>query len=130
MLVSVTRLRLRSWRFLPAFIWAAQCSIRQAQNTNGNTGVYTRKTSGLAFWTLSLWRDESAMAAFRAAPPHRDAMPRLAHWCDEAAVAHWQQDDEKTPDWPAAAQRLSAAGRILRVDHPSEDQRKSRINID
>lgn len=130
MLVSVTRLRLRSWRFLPAFVWAARRSIRQAKQTGGNAGVYTRKTGGLAFWTLSLWRDESAMAAFRAAPPHRDAMPRLARWCDEAAVAHWQQDDEKTPGWPAAAQRLCTAGRLSRVEHPSKDQQAGRINID
>ena len=129
-LVSVTRLRLRSLRFLPAFVWAAQRSSRQALASAGNLGVITRKTRGLSFWTLSVWSDEKAMAAFRAASPHREAMAKLAHWCDEGAVAHWQQDGKAMPDWTDAAAQLAALGRLLRVDQPSAEQRAGRINTD
>jgi Domain of unknown function (DUF3291) len=129
-LVSVTRLRLRSLRFLPAFAWYAQRSAHQAKRAAGNAGVLLRKTRGLTFWTMSVWRDEHAMAAFRGAPPHRDAMPRLAHWCDEASVAHWPIDAPGMPDWETAAGRLATGGRLSRVDHPSADQRAGRIKTD
>ena len=129
-LISVTRLRLRSWRFLPAFVWAAQRSSRQALRSAGNLGLVTRKTRGLAFWTLSVWNDEKAMAAFRAASPHREAMAKLAHWCDEAAVGHWQQEGSAMPDWNTAAAQLAAIGRLSRVHQPSHGQRAGRISTD
>lgn len=129
-LVSVTRLRLRSLRFLPIFIWHAQRSQRQAKGADGNNGVFTRKTRGLTFWTLSLWCDEQAMAAYRAASPHREAMSQLAHWCDEAAIAHWNQENETLPTWDAAAARLTSSGRLSRVAYPSAEQQAGRISID
>jgi heme-degrading monooxygenase HmoA len=121
-LASITRLRLRSWRFVPGFVWYAARSQRQARRAAGCLGVTTRSTGSLTFWTLSVWCSEHDMADFRKAPPHRDAMRRLAHWCDEAAVTHWTQDDESLPEWTAATAHLRERPRWVRVDHPSADQ--------
>lgn len=49
--VSVTRLRVRSARFLLPFLWQAVRSALQAKRSRGNLGVRLRKTRGLAFWT-------------------------------------------------------------------------------
>ena len=38
-IISVTRLRLRSLRFFPGFLWYTRRSIRQAKRTPGNLGV-------------------------------------------------------------------------------------------
>jgi hypothetical protein len=38
-----------------------------------------------------------AMNGYRASGAHRATMPKLQHWCDEAAVAHWEQDAAALP---------------------------------
>jgi hypothetical protein len=48
------------------------------------------------------------------------AMPRLAGWCDEAAVAHWTTDaGADLPTIVEAHARLGAEGRLTPVDNPS-----------
>jgi hypothetical protein len=90
-IVSVTRLRLHSIRFFPGFFWYTRRSIWQAKRTPGNLGVRVRKTKGLAFWTLAIWRDDQAIRTFVPASPHKEAMQKLPHWCDEAAFADWNK---------------------------------------
>src|SRR5262245_25208785 len=127
--VSVTRLRLSSVRFLPAFAWYALRSAAQARGTQGCVGARLRKPRGLTFWTLTAWESESAMTAFRGRAPHRDVMPRLAAWCDEASVAHWIEDAEDWSSWPRAASRLQEFGRLSHVAHPSPDHAQGRIAL-
>ena len=122
-IVSVTRLHLRSLRFFPGFLWYTRRSIRQAKRTPGNLGVRVRKTKGLAFWTLSMWRDNQAIRTFVPASPHREAMQKLPHSCDEAAFADWQQETTDWPSWETAAEKLAASGRLVTVLHPSEQHR-------
>jgi hypothetical protein len=130
MLVSVTRLRLRSIRFLLPFAYRASLSSRQALATPGCLGVRTRKTRGLAFWTLTLWDSEKSMETFLTHAPHGKAMPKLAKWCDEAAVTHWHYTAQDQPTWELAAERLLATGRLSRVSHPSGAHRNGHINVD
>jgi hypothetical protein len=119
--ISVTRLRLRSVRFFPVFLWHAFRSFTQARRAPGNRDAATRRIQG-AFWTMTLWDDEKAVRAFVNTDPHRKAMPRLMHWCDEASVVNWQADTSVLPTWDVAAQRLAAEGRISRVRFPSPAQ--------
>ena len=122
-IISVTRLRLRSMRFFPAFFWYTRRSIWQAKRTPGNLGARVRKTNGLAFWTLSIWSNDAAIRAFVPASPHREAMQKLPHWCDEAAFADWEQDSSDWPSWETASEKLSTAGRLVNVLYPSERQK-------
>jgi heme-degrading monooxygenase HmoA len=126
-IVSVTRLHLRSIRFLPPFFWYKNRSLRQAKQTSGNLGVRLRKTKGLAFWTLSMWENNEAMRAFIVAPPHKEAMRRLPHWCDEASFADWQQNTAHWPPWEQAADKLSGAGRLASVLHPSAQHKAGNL---
>ncbi len=128
-LIAVTRLRVRSVRFLLPFAWHTWRSFRQAKRAAGNIGVRVRKAEGLAFWTLTAWQDEGAMKAYRIALPHRDAMPKLLEWCDEAAVGHWHQDSAELPDWETAERRLAESGHLSKVHHPSADQRSGRLDF-
>ncbi len=116
--VSVTRLRLRSVWFLPRFAWHAVTSFNQARRADGNLAVTARKADG-ANWTLSVWRNREAMRTFMMAGAHRSAMPLLQNWCDEAAVAHWEQASPALPDWAEAERRLGADGRVSAVKSPS-----------
>jgi heme-degrading monooxygenase HmoA len=121
-LVSITRLRVRSLRFLPIFAIEAFRSARQAKNAPGNLAVSLLNDSHLTFWTRTVWNDEAAMRAFMIAGAHRHVMPHLLHWCDEAAVVHWTQASSEPPSWQEAYRRLQQEGRASRVNYPSSAQ--------
>jgi hypothetical protein len=55
-LVAVTRLRIRSYRFLLPFAGNAWRSFRQAKHAAGSLAVKLRTADGLAFWTLTACR--------------------------------------------------------------------------
>ena len=126
-LVSVTRLRVRSYCYLMPFIWYAIRSILQAKRSPGNLGVKLRKRRKLAFWTLTLWESDEAMRAFRVGLPHRKAMRKLPYWCDEGSYAHWKCNNLAMPSWKEAAEKLSGSGELSRVLYPSPDQKAGRI---
>ena len=117
-LVSVTRLKPRSWRFLPAlgiYIWRSKRQLRRAE---GFFGGYLASGPGLALWTVTVWQDEAAMRAYRDSLAHRSAMPKLVEICSEAAVAHWPSERRSPPPPPEAAARMME-GRTSRVKYPT-----------
>jgi hypothetical protein len=65
------------------------------------------------------------MRTFRGRPPHGTVMAKLARWCDEAAVAHW--DGEVATDWNEIYARLIAGGRSSRVRKPTEAHKAKRF---
>jgi len=125
--ISLTRLRVRSWRFMPAFVWYAFRSSRQAQRAEGFLDGKLVVDARNTFWTVTAWTSEAAMRAYRAQGPHLRAMGKLAHWCDEASVTRWQQEGTALPSPEEAHRRMVQEGRPSRVDHPSPDQNANRI---
>jgi heme-degrading monooxygenase HmoA len=117
--VSVTRLRLRKLRFLPGFTWFAIRSSTHSKRADGNLQTVTIKDRGLVFWTITLWKDQEAMRAFRNSGDHKTAMPKLTGWCDEATYVHWEQSDNTVPDLKTAYDRLVAEGVVSKVRYPS-----------
>jgi hypothetical protein len=126
-LISITRLRVRSLRYLPAFLLGSLRSAREAKNATGNLAVSLLSDAHLVFWTRTLWTDERSMRAFMVAPAHRAVMPKFVQWCDEAVVTHWLQETLEPPSWPEVHRRLQQEGRASRVDHPSEAQMRFEI---
>jgi hypothetical protein len=53
------------------------------------------------------------MKKFMISGSYGKAMRKLAEWCDEAAVAHWNQESSELPTWLEAYARLrtEVAGR-------------------
>lgn len=117
--VSVTRLRIRSLRFMPGFALHAMGSLRQCRQASGFVNGALLPDRKLTFWTMTLWRDQAAMRTYVAGGAHAKAMSRLLHWCDEASVVHWIQDDPALPGWDEADLRMRTQGRPSRVRHPS-----------
>ena len=128
-LVSVTRLRLRSPMYLIPFLRHAIPSFNQSTQAEGNLATTTRRTSGNAFWTLTVWENEASMRRYMTSGAHRKAMPKLAEWCDEASTAHWHQDSSDLPSWEEAEQRMMAQGRLHPVKQPSVTQADGVIQL-
>src|SRR4029077_16958135 len=119
MLASATRLRVRSLKYIPAFVWQTFLSQRQAMRAPGFLGGRLLMGAHRTFWTLTVGEREQAMKAFRGSGPHAKVMPRLVEWCDEAAYAHWIPTGASVPPWPAAYEHLVNDARLSRVAHPS-----------
>jgi hypothetical protein len=125
--VSVTRLRLRSLRYAPGFFWYTLRSSRQAGAAEGNLHVALLNDAHWAFWTRTVWRDRAAMRAFMVSGPHRKAMAHLPDWCDEAALADWEQESDEPPAWTEVHRRMRSEGRRSQVKHPSPAQQRFEI---
>jgi hypothetical protein len=123
-LASITRLRVRSIRYLPEFLLRALASVRQARRSSGCLSADIRREAKFIFWTRTLWQDERSMRAFMTTGAHRAVMPKILDWCDEASVTHWQQDSGNPPDWPTAETKMRTEGRMSRVRNPSPAHRR------
>ena len=117
--VSITRLRVRSWWYLPAFFIQTMRIARQAVKADGNLAVRLLKDRGKTFWTSTSWSSEATMKVFMHGRPHGPTMRSLLEWCDEAALVHWTQDGAELPTWEEAHRRIQHEGRPSKVYHPS-----------
>jgi hypothetical protein len=125
--VSITRLRLRSWKFLPSFIVYAIRSRIQAAKAPGNLAHKAINEPDRVFWTATAWDAEDSVRQFMVAHPHGEAMRRLLNWCDEASVARWTQDTADLPNWQEAHRRMQAEGRPSKVRFPSAAHQQFKI---
>lgn len=119
--VSITRLRLRAWRFLPAFAIDAVRTNAQVSRAEGFLGGALLPDRRLTFWTMTMWREQGDMRRYIIDGAHLKAMPKLMRWCDEASIVHWDQEDATLPGWAEADRRMRADGRPSKVRDPSPD---------
>jgi Domain of unknown function (DUF3291) len=117
--VSLTRLRIRSMRFLPLFAFHTWRSLKQIKRAPGFlTGALLLDRSW-TFWTMTAWENEASMRRYMIAGSHKIAMTHLLEWCDEASVAHWTQPYAALPSWAEADARMRKEGRASKVENPS-----------
>ena len=121
-LISLTRLRLASWRYLPGFAWYALRSSWQARRSPGFRGMALLADRRLTFWTATAWDDLASMKAYRSAGTHKAAMRHLTTWCDEASVTRWIGPVGSMGDWHAGYARMLAEGEPSYVLKPSPAQ--------
>jgi hypothetical protein len=127
--VSVTRLRFRSATYLLPFMLHALFALRQARRSPGSLSTALLRDQQRTFWTVTAWRDESAMRSFMLSGSHRKVMPKLRRWCDEASVVHWDDASPVLPDWEIVHRRMQRDGRRSAVDAPSVDHQAYRIPV-
>ncbi len=126
-LISVTRLHLKSPLYLPAFAWHTTLSTWQIINISGFLGGKFLRDAQAGYWTLTTWKDKPAMMNYRNAGAHRQVMPRLQKWCDEASVVHWEQADSNLPTWEEAQCRMMTEGHFTRLSSPSPAQLERKV---
>ena len=69
-LISVTRLRVRSWRYFPEFVVLSLKVVKQAERSAGFLGGKLLRNVGNVFWTMTVWKEEAAMNSFRKEGAH------------------------------------------------------------
>ena len=117
--ISITRLRVRSVRFLPGFLLYTWRSLRQVRGSSGLEGGRLLADRSWTFWTMTAWDSEASMRRFMTSGSHKQAMPRLLDWCDEASVVHWERAEASLPRWEEADRRMRESGRASKVRNPS-----------
>ena len=117
--VSLTRLRIRSIRFVPQFLLHTFRTRRQVQQAPGFQIGSLLADRSWTFWTMTAWDNHESMRSYMISGPHKKAMPYLLDWCDEASVAHWEQAGTTLPSWTEADRRMRESGRPSKVRHPS-----------
>jgi hypothetical protein len=118
-LISITRLRLRSIRFLPLFFVHVMKTRAQLKGAAGFIAGALLNDRDRTFWTMTMWQGQSDMMRYMTHGAHSKVMPRLAHWCDEASVVHWVADQSGLPKWNEADRRMRAEGRPSKLQRPS-----------
>ena len=104
---------------MPMFGWDAVQSNRQVQRAAGfQTGALLADRKW-AFWTMTAWDSQESMRRYMTTGSHKKAMPKLMEWCDEASVAHWEQEGTVLPGWAEADGRMREMGRVSKVRYPS-----------
>jgi len=117
--ISVTRLRIRSWRFLPSFLIGFIGTRRQVSKMPGFQSGSLLADRSWTFWTMTAWDSRESMRGYMTTGAHRAVMPHLLDWCDEASVVHWEQPEPALPSWTEADRRMRESGRTSKVRHPS-----------
>jgi hypothetical protein len=117
--VSLTRLRIRSVRFLPLFFLHILPTLRQVKKAPGFLHGALLPDRDWTYWTMTAWDTQESMRQYMTTGSHKAAMPHLLHWCDEASVAHWQQPEPALPSWTDADRRMREEGRVSKVRYPS-----------
>ena len=91
--ISITRLRVRSVRFLPFFLLYTYRSLGQVKKSSGFQGGGLLADRSWTFWTMTAWDNQESMRRFMTSGSHKAAMPKLLDWCDEASVVHWERPE-------------------------------------
>ena len=119
--VSLTRLRIRSFRFMPLFVPYTLLTVRQVRRAPGFLRGALLPDRRFTFWTMTAWDSQESMRQYMISGSHKAAMPKLMEWCDEASVAHWTQDNVELVSWEEADRRMRAMGRASKVKRPSAE---------
>jgi heme-degrading monooxygenase HmoA len=111
-LAIVTFLPLGRYRQLPAFLRTAQAVAKQLEASEGALGYsLLAKLRSKRFWTLSVWKDEAALASFARAQPHRDVMGHYRELMSGFEIVLWPVHGSEVPlRWQDARARTQAGG--------------------
>ena len=119
-LIAATRLRIRSVWLLPVFFIQAMRSSNQAKAADGNLALAILNDARRTFWTCSAWTSKDQMHMYMTSGAHKGVMRKLARWCDEASVVHWEQANSELPSWQEVHRRMQEEGRASRVERPTD----------
>lgn len=117
--ISMTRLKLRSYRYLIPFFVQNEEVLNQIRQSEGFIKGKEMATIGLSMWTSTLWASEKSLKAFYLSGSHRQAMSKLDIWVSEAVTGHREINTVELPSWEQARDELHKFGHFIKLSHPS-----------
>ena len=107
-LVMASRLPLVTFRTLPQFMRLTFVVARQLQRTPGLVGYsLLARPVAKAFWTLSAWQDQEALATFTCTMPHVQVMKALRPHLATSRFTRWTVPGSALPvSWADALKQL------------------------
>jgi hypothetical protein len=123
-ILAMTRLRLKSYRVLPRFLWVNEQAIAQLRTAPGFLRGKLLGEPNLAMWTATLWDSQESLRAFYLTGVHKRLMPELAGFACEAISGHIAFDLAELPPWAVIHEELCRMGRLSPgVSEPNENYR-------
>jgi hypothetical protein len=101
--VVVTRLEARGLRGARAVAGRTEQVLSDCRAVEGFLGARLHADRHLVFWTVTLWRDRAALAAFGAR--HAQVAASLDDVARASALTAWQTDDDAVPTFAEVARR-------------------------
>jgi hypothetical protein len=127
-ILSMTRLRLKSIKLVPQFMWASETAVPQLRTASGFLCGKFLAELNLAMWTASLWFSGENMRAFYLSGAHRSLMPKLKDFACEAMVGHIIYDSSELPSWQFIYEELCKEGRYSdALSEPSDNHRNRNV---
>jgi hypothetical protein len=125
--VAVTRLHVRSIRFLLRLYWDGRKIKRSLKKAPGFLGGKLLVDRNRAYWTITRWKDLDSMLAFRNSRVHAAVARMVYKWCDEASVVHWATKEDQLPSWKEAHRRMTESGKLTRLMFQTADHKAHRF---
>ena len=104
MLISVTRLELRSFWKIFSFIALSGKAQRQAKKAEGNRSMAVSNRGFRYFYSLTSWDSKERMLDFMNSGAHEIAMKRSRELAKSVKSIHFESDT--VPTWKDAIARL------------------------
>lgn len=117
----MTRLKLRSPKYLIPYLIQSEQIITQIVVSQGFLKGKILATLGLSMWTATLWSDRDASYAFHLRGKHQNSMPLFRDWAEEAVLGVQTISSEQLPSWSHIAKKLEEIGHFYRLDRCSEN---------
>lgn len=134
-LISITRLKLRSFFYLPLFFYNAARSVNQIRNAKGLISGKTLVANwGLVHLTVTLWQDPEHMQKFMTTGAHLEAMKKGTKWCDEMVTVSGEISPSESsssaselPDLVECEKQLENFGRFVPLKYASQNQNLKKV---
>ena len=119
-LVMASHLPLKRITATVRFFRAVSAVRKQLATAEGLIG-YTLRAKPLArdYWTLSVWKEETALRQFMRTPPHAHVMTSLKPFMGPTKFVTWTASAaDGPPSMPAALEHLAGGSRVPRRIEP------------
>ncbi|MBD2695161.1 hypothetical protein [Anabaena catenula] len=127
--LSITRLKLRSYSYLMTFLVQNEQVLKQIRQSEGFIKGKEMATVDLSMWTSTLWASEKLLKAFYLSGSHRQVMPKLNVWTSEAVSGHRESNTLELPSWYEVRDELDSIGHFIKLSHPSLNHQQQIIPV-